>query len=358
MLTAHNELSTLSWSRTVCDTIDGKEVYRISLRNKEMTVGITNIGCAIMSIHTPDRTGLQKNIVAGFGKPEGYLRNPWYFGCVVGRVVNRIGGGRFDLEGRTVQLSMNDGNNHLHGGFGGLHTKIWDILKVIDDNGEVGVVFGYSSPDGEEGYPGKLDIQVKYCLNTDNQLKMEYSAQTDRKTPVNLSNHSYFNLSGFENPVITDHLLTIPADRYTEKDRNNLPTGQILPLTGTPLDCRAAVRIGDRVDKFPLDGGFDHNYVLETVHTGRQLPAAELVDPFSGRRLRVTTDRPGIQVYTANWWDGSVTGDHGTLFVRHGAVALETQAFPDSPNRPEFPDTILSPGDGYHTTTIFTFDSQ
>jgi aldose 1-epimerase len=357
MLTAPNESSTLSWTRTLYDMINGKEIFLITLRNKEMTVTITNIGCAIISIHAPDRSGQSKNIVAGFADPSGYIRNPWYFGCVVGRVVNRIGGARFFLEGREVRLSRNDGNNHLHGGFGGLHTRIWDMQRVIHEDGEVGVVLGYTSPDGEEGYPGNLHVQVKYTLNMDNRLSMDYTALTDKPTPVNLSNHSYFNLSGFEAPVIIDHVLMIPATRYTEKDGINLPTGNILPVSGTPLDFTQPVRIGKCIDQFPLDKGFDHNYVLAAGAAGQRVPAAELYDPYSGRRLRVTTDRPGIQLYTANWWDGTVTGSHGIPYVQYGAVALETQAFPDSPNHPQFPDTILSPGETYRATTTFEFDS-
>jgi aldose 1-epimerase len=273
---------------------------------------------------------------------------------------------------------MNDGSNHLHGGFEGFGRKIWDLAGVIHAEDEVGIVFSYTSRDGEEGYPGNLDVRVKYTLSPDNKLRMEYTAMTDKRTPVNLSNHSYFNLSGFDNPLITDHLLRVYAQNYTEKNDNNLPTGKILPVAGTPLDFSISKRVGDYIDRFPLDRGLDHNYVLDNQFPeglslapeiqspapGRPSPvpealhpAAELYDPSSGRRLRVTTDRPGLQVYTANWWDGSLHAPEGQPYRQHGAVALETQAFPDSPNHTAFPGIILEPGDTYRATTVFEFDN-
>ncbi|HVW61627.1 MAG TPA: aldose epimerase family protein [Puia sp.] len=333
--------------------LDGKGIWWFTLRNGAMTVRITNIGCSITSIHTSDRDGVQQNIVAGFDSPMEYIRNPWYFGCIVGRVVNRIGSAVFNLDGHAVRLSTNDGDNHLHGGFEGFHKKIWDVKSVIHHATEAGVIFEYTSPDGEEGYPGCLQVQVKYMLNTENKLSLSYTATTDKRTPVNLANHSYFNLSGFCNQQITDHELMVHAKDYTEKYMQNLPTGRILPVTGTPLDLSRPVRIGDRIDQLAADRGFDHNYVLNG-----QAPAAVLYDPGSGRVLRVVTDQPGIQVYTANWWDGTIKGAHDRPYLRHGALALETQAFPDSPNHPEFPDTILSPGEVYRANTVFEFDIQ
>jgi len=354
------EAALPSYSATLYDHLQGKAVYWITLRNGDTAVRITNLGCIITSIHTPDRNGVQKNIVAGFKEPGDYQQNPYYFGCMVGRTINRIGGGRFSLDGHTVQLSMNDGSNHLHGGFEGFGRKIWDLAGVIHAEGEVGVAFTYTSQDGEEGYPGNLDVQVKYTLSPDNKLRMEYTAMTDKRTPVNLSNHSYFNLSGFDNPLITDHLLRVYAQNYTEKNDNNLPTGKILPVAGTPLDFSISKRVGDYIDRFPLDKGVDHNYVLDGglpegppgLH-----PAADLYDPSSGRRLRVTTDRPGLQVYTANWWDGSLHTPDGQPYRQHGALALETQAFPDSPNHTAFPGIILEPGGTYRATTVFEFDN-
>jgi len=349
------ELSSSSYSGTLYDHLRGKDVYWITLRNGDTVIRITNLGCIITSIHTPDREGVRKNIVAGFEEPGNYEQNPYYFGCVVGRTINRIGGGKFLLNGDMVQLSQNDGVNHLHGGFAGFDKKIWDIAGVIHSKGEVGVVFSYTSRDGEEGYPGNLDVQVKYVLTPENRLLMEYKAVTDKRTPVNLSNHSYFNLTGFDNPLVTDHWLTVHAEKYTEKNEFNLPTGNILPISGTPLDFSTPKRIGDHIGQFPLDGGFDHNYVLEKQLPDELAPAAELYDPSTGRGLRVATDRPGLQVYTANWWDGSLYTPDGQPYAQHGAVALETQAFPDSPNQPSFPGIILEPGDTYRATTVFEF---
>jgi len=327
--------------------LDGKDIFWITLRNGTTTVRLTNIGCSITSIHTPDRKGTIKNIVAGFASPMDYIRNPWYFGSIIGRYVNRIGGSLFYLDRQAVQLSTNDGSNHLHGGFEGFNRKIWSLKETLDN----GVVFEYVSPDGEEGYPGNLCVQMKYTLHEDNRLELGYTAVTDKRTPVNLSNHSYFNLTGFDDPTIRDQVVMINAKGYTEKYAQNLPTGNILPLEGTPLDLSKPVRFGDRIDKLPFDRGFDHNYVLD----GNR-PAAEVYDPSSGRVLRVITDQPGIQLYTANWWDGSLRGAHIHAYRQHGAFALETQAFPDSPNRPEFPNTILTPGEIYCTNTIFEFD--
>ncbi|MES1159159.1 MAG: aldose epimerase family protein, partial [Bacteroidota bacterium] len=336
MLIFTQELASSSYSGTLYDHFRGKDVYWITLRNGDTVVRITNLGCIITSIHTPDRHGVRKNIVAGFEEPANYKQNPYYFGCVVGRTINRIGGGKFPLNGGTVQLSQNDGSNHLHGGVEGFDKKVWDIAGVIHSKGEVGVVFSYTSPDGEEGYPGNLEVQVKYVLTPENRLWMEYKAVTDKRTPVNLSNHSYFNLTGFDNPLVTDHWLTVHASTYTEKNEFNLPTGKILPLNGTPLNFSTSKRIGDDIDQFPLDKGFDHNYVLDKSLQGELTEgltfAAELYDPSTGRGLRVATDRPGLQVYTANWWDSSLHTPEGRPYAQHGAVALETQAFPDSPN--------------------------
>ena len=361
MLIFKQELASPSYSGALYDHLRGKDIYWITIRNEDIVIRITNLGCIITSVHTPDREGVRKNIVAGFEEPRDYDRNPYYFGGVVGRTINRIEGGKFPLDGRIIQLSKNNGHNHLHGGFEGFHKKIWDVASVIQTKEEVGAVFSYTSRDGEEGYPGNLDVQVKYVLTPENRLLMEYKAVTDKRTPVNLSNHSYFNLTGFDNPLITDHLLTVHAEKYTEKNEFNLPTGNILPLAGTPLDFSRPGRIGDNIDQFPLDKGFDHNYVLKGWVSGvydpaaALVPAAELYDPSTGRALRVMTDRPGIQVYTANWWDGSLYTAGGRPYLQHGAIALETQAFPDSPNHAAFPDIILAPGDTYRATTIFEF---
>lgn len=337
------------------DRIDGAPIYLITLTSEDITVTVTNFGCAITSVSVPDREGRCRNIVAGFEDLRLYGHNEHYLGCVVGRYVNRIGHGRFSLDGGTVQLTVNDGYNHLHGGFDGFHKQLWTVSDIIRTGQEVGVVFEYTSMDGEEGYPGNLRVRVAYVLDTERALHIRYEAVTDKRTPVNLSNHSYFNLTGFVNPLVTDHLLCVHASRYTEKSGVNLPTGNMPVLAGTPLDFTRPKRIGDMIDRIPIDGGIDHNYILDRDSPGEQVTAAELYEPVSGRVLRVITDQPGLQVYTANWWDGTLKGPGGLRYMQHGAVALETQAFPDGPNRPEFPNTILDPGDTYASTTIFVF---
>ena len=331
------------------------------LSQGQVRVGILNLGATITFVEMPDRWGRVKNIVAGFADPDEYVRNEYYFGCIVGRYANRIGGGRFPLDGRIVQLSVNNGGNHLHGGFEGLHRKRWKLHSRIEQGDTTGVVLECTSPAGEDGYPGNCLIQVTYLLDTAARLSIHYSAKTDAATPVNLTNHSYFNLSGFDNPVIDDHLLRVHASRYTEKNGSNLATGRLLPVQGTPMDFTTSGRIGDRLDQLPVDKGYDHNYVLDQNNGGNAAPvsvAAELDDPGSGRCLKVFTDQPGIQVYTANWWDGHIIGSQGSPYVQHGAIALETQAFPDSPNQPSFPNTILRPGEIYQSTTIFEFNTK
>jgi aldose 1-epimerase len=351
-LTTRQSTTALQLNSKQVGTLHGGPLHLITLQNNHITIHITNLGCAIMAIYTPDRNGAMKNIVAGFSHPQDYANNPCYFGCVVGRYANRIAGGRFMLDGRPVQLSVNNNNNHLHGGFEGFHTRVWTLEALQSEDDHVGVVLAYASRDGEEGYPGNLKAQVKYMLNQQNQLAVSYTAVTDKRTPVNFTNHSYFNLGGFEQ-LITDHILQVNADYYTEKNEHNAPTGRILPLAGTCADFTVATRIGDNINQFPRDKGFDHNYVLQ--QNGSSAPAATLEDPLTGRYLQVFTDRPGMQVYTANYWDGSITGQQGRAYVQHGAVALETQAFPDSPNHAAFPNTILEPGAVYESTTVYAF---
>lgn len=342
----------LSITDDVYDNIQGRPVHLFTLRNDQIDLTLTNLGASVRTLWVPDREGLRGNVVAGYEDIRHYEDNPNYLGCVVGRYVNRIGRGRFVLDGVSYQLTQNEGTNHLHGGFGGFHKQVWTFKEIVRAADEVGVVMEYISRDGEEGYPGNLCVTVRYVLTADNRLCLSYTAGADKRTPVNLSNHSYFNLSGFVNPFVNDHLLQIHAHRYSEKNGFNLPTGIVREVRGTPLDFSEPERIGRHIGAFPQDLGFDHNYVLE-----REGLAASLYDPASGRRLRVYTDQPCIQVYTANWWDGSVHGTQGAPYLRHGAVALETQSYPDGPNQPAFPSTILDPGDVYRSTTIFQFDT-
>lgn len=334
--------------------IEGQEVYKYTLQNASVKVDITNLGCAIMAIHTGGRDQLEKNIVAGFNDIKDYEENPYYFGCVVGRYANRIASGKVILNDRNIQLSVNDGTNHLHGGFKGFNKKVWKLSATQSDEDKVSVEFEYVSHDGEEGYPGNLSVKVKYTLNSKNQLCIEYNADTDKATPINLTNHSYFNLSGFETPTIYDHLLTVNAENFTEKNVNNIPTGKIIPVVNTPLDFSSSKKIGMDINEFPIDKGFDYNFILKKNFSGEMVLAAQLKDASSGRILTVYTDQPAMQLYTANFWDGTVKGAHGA-YLQHGAAALETQSFPDSPNHPSFPDTILQPGQHYFSTTIYEF---
>ncbi len=308
-----------------------------------------------MSVYAPDKNGTRKNVAAAYEQPADYAHNPWYLGCIVGRYANRIAHGRFTLDGQLYQLPVNNDGNHLHGGFEGFQKKVWAVSAIIKEEDHVGVAFTYTSRDGEEAYPGNLTVNVRYLLDHQDRLLIEYAAVTDKRTPLSFTNHSYFNLSGFEQPLITDHLLQVNALHYTEKNDRNTPTGRILPVAGTALDFTTPGRIGERLGHFPKDMGLDHNFVLDRPQPGATVHAATLEETTSGRYLKVFTDRPGIQVYTANYWDGSITGQQKKPYVKHGAVALETQAFPDSPNHPQFPDTILSPGEDYKTVTMYEF---
>jgi len=348
----------LSVKEIFCYEVNGKPVHSFTLQNGKISVVITNLGATVVAIHAPDREGVVDNITAGFENLRDYEENPHYFGCIVGRYANRIAKGQFVLDGQTIQLSQNAGVQHLHGGVEGFHKKIWDVHSVIRNADEVGVVLEYFSKDGEEGYPGNLRVKVKYLLNPKNALSIQYCAETDKRTPVNLTNHSYFNLTGFKDPVIREHLLDIHALQITEKNEKNLPTGNRLLLSDTPLDFLSPKKIGEGIDQFPSDRGYDHNYILIRDFPGELVPAAELYEPLSGRMLRVFTDQPAVQLYTANWWDGALVGLQGKPYVKHGAVALETQAFPDSPNHPEFPNTILDPGDVYRSVTIYEFGTR
>jgi aldose 1-epimerase len=328
-------------------------MQRVILTNKKITVELTNIGASIVAIHTPDMQGIQKNIVAGFEDLSQYYTNSDYMGCVVGRVANRIAKGKFSLNGEDYQLPINDPPNHLHGGVHGFHQKSWLIEEHMEDENECSVTLSYYSPDKEEGYPGNLHATIKYTLSN-NKLKIDYTATTDKATPINLTNHSYFNLTGFESATIVDHLLQINADHYTEKSPENTSTGAILPVDETDLDFRIQRTIGEGINGFPADMGYDHNFVLRAK--GEMAIAAVLSEPNSGRSLTVLTNKPGLHIYSGNYFDGSKVGAQGKAYIKHGAVALETQLFPDSVNHPQFPNTIINPGQTYNYTTIFQFD--
>jgi aldose 1-epimerase len=346
--------SSLSLHKKLYGVLQGKEVYQFTLQNEDVAIYISNLGCCITAIYTPCRYGLKKNIVAGFTEIRDYESNRDYFGCILGRYANRIAGGKFILNGKEIILSVNDGVNHLHGGIDGFNKKIWNIGEANQNDKEAFVEFQYLSSDGEEGYPGNLNVKVKYLLNKKNQLCIEYYAETDKATPINFSNHSYFNLTGFENPQVTGHTLQINATGYTEKNELNVPTGNIVAVSNTPLDFLSPQKIGNYINSFLPDEGFDHNFVLKYHDVNEVVFAAQLKDAATGRTLKVYTDQPGIQVYTANFWDGSILGQQG-YYQKYGAVALETQAFPDSPNHSLFPNTILNPGMHYFSTTLYEF---
>lgn len=339
-------------SHSICEEHDGN-IRRVILQNNLLSVHLTNVGASIAAIHAPDRQGIHQNIVAGFEELGAYRTNKDYLGCTVGRYANRITKGRFSLLGEDFQLPINDAPNHLHGGFSGFHQKIWDTEECTQQDNQSSVTFHYVSNDAEEGYPGRLHVSVRYTLSK-NELSIHFTATTDKPTPVNLTNHSYFNLSGFESPTIHDHILQINADHYTEKSAANTSTGRILPVAGTHLDFTEPTRIGKGINNFPADMGYDHNFVLRQ-HAEMGI-AAVLSEPVSGRAVTVRTNKPALQVYTANYFDGTTMGAQGRPYVKHGAVALETQFFPDSINHPHFPDSLLVPGKTYDYRTIFQFD--
>ena len=328
---------------------DGREVHLITLKNKnDIEVKITNYGGTVTQIQTPDAEGNFDNIVLGFDSLEKYLAGTPYFGAIIGRYGNRIENGEFVLNGTPYQLSVNDGDNHLHGGEKGFDKVLWDIESVSDSS----LSLSYLSKDGEMGYPGNLEVQVVYTLTDLNELKIKYEATTDQSTPVNLTNHSYFNLSGDPETKILDHELMIKADSYTPVNDELIPTGEIVPVEGTPFDFTEPRQIGSRIEQVP--GGYDHNFVLNKK-ADTLASVAVLFDPQTKRELEVLTEEPGLQFYSGNFLDGSLTGPDGSEFVKHSALCLETQHFPNSPNVVDFPSTILEPGETYHTVTIYKF---
>lgn len=342
--------------------VEGREVELFLLESRSGTrVEIAELGGAIVSLTAADRDGEFADVVLGFDDLESYLAdtNP-YFGAIVGRYANRIAGGRFTLDGETYDLPRNDGENSLHGGVRGLTRVVWDGEPIRTEHGR-GVALRYRSPDGEEGYPGNVDFKVSYLLTNAGHLRIEAEATTDKPTVVNLSFHSYFNLKGEGEGDVLDHEIQLLGSKYTPVDANLIPTGEIAAVWETPMHFADAVRIGDRIDddfeQLRLGGGYDHNWVLDTYgERGSQpLPAALLYEPESGRRLMVATTAPGLQLYTGNFLDGSLVGKGGRSYVHRGGLCLETQHFPDSPNQPTFPSTVLRPGETYRQVTEYLF---
>jgi aldose 1-epimerase len=335
---------------------DGGAVDVYTLKNANgVEVRAINYGAIITSIRVPDRAGRFGDVVLGFDTLDGYLKTHPYFGTVVGRYGNRIAGGRFSLKGQIYKLAQNNGPNHLHGGNKGFDKYVWKGEPLANGRG---VAFSRTSPDGEEGYPGSLAVRVTYTLTDKNELVVEYHATTDKATPVNLTQHSYFNLSGDPSTDILGHELRIDADRYTPVDSTLIPTGELAPVQGTPFDFRKPVAIGARIDQpneqLKFGRGYDHNWVLNRKGSEPGF-AARLVEPKSGRTLEVMTKEPGVQFYTGNFLDGTIKGKGGTVYKQRAGLCLETQHFPDSPNKPNFPSAVLEPGAAYRTTTVFTF---
>jgi len=333
------------------------EAYTL-VNDRGMMVRILSHGARIDTVRTPDRQGRFANVVLGLPDLAAYEANG-SFNCIIGRYANRISGGGFTLDGVRYPLPSNARGISSHGGPTGFCTRNW-AGRTFNARGKAGVVLTYRAADGENGFPGALDVTVTYTLDNRGALRIDYAATTDRPTVVNLTNHAYFNLSGDAARDVLDHWLTVAADSYTPGDEALVPTGEIAPVAGGPLDLRRPARIGDRVGKghpemrFSRDG-FDHNFMLRPARPGRPVLAARLEDPQSGRGLEVLTTEPGVQVYTANHWNGTLRAASGAMLRKHHGVALETQHVPDSPNKPQFPSTVLRPGETLRSTTLFRF---
>ena len=334
---------------------DGREVDLYTLTNAAgMRVKLITYGALTVGVEVPDRDGKLTDVTLGYATLEGWLDNPNYFGATVGRYANRIAKGKFILDGSTCTLATNNGENHLHGGVQGFHKVLWDAQPVETD-AAVGVRLTYLSKDGEEGYPGNLKVAALYSLTAGNEFKVEFSATSDKPTVVNLAHHSYWNLAGPAAGDILGHVLTVNADRYTPVDAGLIPTGELAAVKGTALDFTAPTAIGKRIGQ--LEGGYDHNFVLRRDQQALCL-AARVVEPTSGRVMEILTDQPGMQFYSGNFLDGSVTGKGGVAYGKHFGLCLETQHFPDSPNQPAFPPVVLRPGETYRHTMVHTFTTQ
>jgi aldose 1-epimerase len=333
---------------------DGTAVDIYTLTNRAgLEARITTYGAILVSLKLPDRSGLFADVNLGFDGLAGYLGTHPYFGAVIGRYGNRIAKARFTLDGIAYALPSNNNGNTLHGGIRGFDKVVWAAEPVRSADG-AGVRLSYLSKDGEEGFPGKLSVTVVYTLTEANELRIDYEAVTDKKTPINLTNHAYWNLKGEGRGDVLGHMLRLEADAITAIDSaaNLIPTGEIVPVAGTPFDFTAPHAIGERIAK--VEGGYDHNFVLRSGG-GTLALAARVEEPESGRVLEIWTDQPGIQLYTGNFLDGTVVGKGGKAYQKHFAFCLETQHFPDSPNHPNFPSTILEPGQTYRTTTVHKF---
>jgi galactose mutarotase-like enzyme len=365
ILTAWPEYSHASSAGTVTkerlgDAAPGQPIYTYKLTNaKGMSTEILNYGGIMISLRVPDRNGRFDDIVLGYSSPADYVRtgNKPYFGALIGRFANRIANGRFTLDGNVFQLSVNEGRNTLHGGKRGFDKRIWQA-EERRRNGAVGLALQYVSKDGEEGFPGTLAAKVVYTLTDDNELRIDYTAVTDRNTVVNLSQHNYYNLKGAGNGNILGHVLTVHASRFTPVDMELIPTGEIRSVAGTALDFRKPAAIGARIRsserQMQYAGGYDFNYVLDRGGSS-MMHAATVYEPGSGRRMDVYTTQPGLQVYSGNHLDGTDIGKEGKVYYKHYGLCLETQHYPDSPHRPNFPRTVLAPGQTFKQSAVYRF---
>ena len=340
---------------------DGNPVSVYTLTNVHgLEVRIMNFGAIVLSLRTPDRNGKLDDIVLGFDSLEPYFTNDPHFGSIIGRYANRIANGKFTLDGVTYSLPKNNGPNTLHGGLKGFDKALWQA-EPSQDRDAVSLVLGYTSKDGEEGFPGNLKTKVTYTLSDSDELTIDYQATTDKATPVNLTSHGYFNLAGQGTTDVLAHELLINADRFTPVDKNLIPTGELRSVQGTPLDFTKSTAIGARIDsdyeQMVLANGYDHNFVINRKASGMTL-AARVHETTTGRILEIYTTEPGVQFYSANFLDGSITGKQGRVYKRRSAFALETEHFPDSPNHPSFPSTVLRPGQTYHSRTTYKFSTD
>ena len=344
-------------------TPDGQPVDLYVLTNKSgAEVSITNYGGAVVSIKVPDRNGKLADVVLGYDNVDGYVNDKSHFGGIIGRYGNRIAHAQFLLDGKTYTLAKNNGENSLHGGVKGFDKALW-AARILHGKDGQSLELSYVSKDGEEGFPGNLNVSVIYALKDDNALSIAYLATTDKKTVLNLTNHSYFNLAGQGSGDILGHLLMIQADKFTPVDAALIPTGELRGVAGTPFDFRKPTAIGARInqddEQLKLGGGYDHNFVLRPVPESLEfLGAARVVEHTSGRVLEVFTTEPGVQFYTGNFLDGKTPGKGGVPYPRRNAFCLETQHFPDSPNQPKFPSTVLNPGVRYHSVTTYKFSVE
>ncbi|GHJ37840.1 aldose epimerase family protein [Streptomyces sp. TS71-3] len=339
---------------------DGTAVDRWTLANGGTRMKVLSYGGTVQSLELPDRRGRHANVALGFDTLDGYLASTTYFGALIGRYGNRIAKGRFTLDGTAYQLPQNDGENSLHGGTMGFDKRVWDITPFADGRG-VGLVLGYVSADGEMGYPGTLTARVTYTLSADGGWRIDYQATTDKATVVNLTNHTYFNLGGEGTGDIYGHELALDASRYTPVDATLIPTGELASVKGTPFDFRSGKPVGRDIraahDQLGKARGYDHNWVFDKGITAVPRLVGRLSDPESGRTVRIATTEPGVQFYSGNSIDndGSLLGTSGTRYRQGDGLALETQHFPDSPNQPSFPSTVLRPGETYRSTTEYLF---